>query len=165
LTDAKESGAGWASYALVAPALVVIAAFFVFPLLLSAVLAFRAKGGGLTFEHFAKAWDLYQTDLLFTVAIVLLSTVLIGIVAIAIAGYLTLGENPRAVIPPILQHRLWLLPAKIRMHGDQHRLDDVRRIEARLVILLVGLVLVLEDVRLDHFDELFGCGHLALPLE
>ena len=29
--------------------------------------------------------------------IVLLSTVLIGVVAIAIAGYLTLGENPRAV--------------------------------------------------------------------
>jgi len=28
LTDAKESGAGWASYALVAPALVVIAAFW-----------------------------------------------------------------------------------------------------------------------------------------
>ncbi len=93
----KEPGAGWASYALVAPALVVIAAFFVFPLLLSAVLAFRAKGGGFTLEHFAKAWDLYQTDLLFTVAIVLLSTVLIGFVAIAIAGYLTLGENPRAV--------------------------------------------------------------------
>jgi len=97
LTESKEAAAGWRAYALVAPALAVIAAFFVLPLALSAILAFRAKDGGFTLEHFAKAWDLYQTDLLFTVGIVLLSTVLIGIVAIAIAGYLTLGENPRAV--------------------------------------------------------------------
>ena len=34
---------------------------------------------------------------MFTIGIVLLSTVLIGVVAIAIAGYLTLGENRRAV--------------------------------------------------------------------
>src|SRR5947199_309399 len=34
---------------------------------------------------------------MFTIGIVILSTVLIGIVAVAIAGYLTLGENPRAV--------------------------------------------------------------------
>ncbi len=92
-----EQRGAWRAYALVAPALAVIGTFFVLPLLMSAVLAFRAKGGGLTFEHFAKAWDLYQTDLLFTVWITLLSTVLIGLVAIAIAGYLTLGENPRAV--------------------------------------------------------------------
>jgi putative spermidine/putrescine transport system permease protein len=87
----------WRAYALVAPALAVIAAFFVLPLCLSAVLAFRAKEGGFTFEHFAKAWDLYQTDLVFSVAIVLLSTALIAVVAIAIAGYLTLGGHPRAV--------------------------------------------------------------------
>lgn len=94
---AVEQRGGWRGYALVAPALAVIGAFFVLPLLMSAVLAFRAKGGDFTFEHFAKAWDLYQTDLLFTVWITLLSTVLIGLVAVAIAGYLTLGENPRAV--------------------------------------------------------------------
>jgi ABC-type spermidine/putrescine transport system permease subunit I len=69
----------------------------VFPLLMSAVLAFRDQDGGFTFEHFAKSWDLYRTDLYFTIGITLLSTVLIGLVAIAIAGYLTLGENPRAV--------------------------------------------------------------------
>jgi ABC-type sugar transport system permease subunit len=97
LTEPKEASAGWRAYALVVPALAVIGAFFVLPLILSAVLAFRSKGGDFTLEHFAKAWDLYRTDLLFTVGIVLLSTVLIGVVAIAIAGYLTLGENPRAV--------------------------------------------------------------------
>jgi len=87
----------WRGYALVGPALAVIAVFFVLPLAMSAVLAFRGKAGEFTLEHFAKSWDLYRTDLLFTVGIVLLSTVLIGIVAVAIAGYLTLGENPRAV--------------------------------------------------------------------
>ena len=97
VTDSSAAAGRWRAYALVAPALLVIAAFFVLPLILSAVLAFRGSGGGFTLEHFAKAWDYYQKDLLFTVGIVLLATVLIGLVAIAIAGYLTLGENPRAV--------------------------------------------------------------------
>jgi len=87
----------WVGLALLAPALAVILVFFVAPLSMSAVVAFRSKDGGLTLEHFAKSFDLYTTDLLFTLAIVLTSTILIGLVAIAIAGYLTLGENPRAV--------------------------------------------------------------------
>jgi putative spermidine/putrescine transport system permease protein len=87
----------WVGLALLAPALAVILVFFVAPLAMSAVVAFRRKDGGFTLEHFAKSFDLYTTDLLFTLAIVLASTILIGLVAIAIAGYLTLGENPRAV--------------------------------------------------------------------
>ncbi|MEP7328205.1 MAG: sugar ABC transporter permease [Betaproteobacteria bacterium] len=91
------ASSGARGYVLVAPALAVIGTFFVLPLVMSAVLAFRAKDGGFTFAHFEKAWELYQTDLIFTVGMTLLSTVLIGVVAVAIAGYLTLGENPRAV--------------------------------------------------------------------
>src|ERR1700694_5213351 len=87
----------WIGLALLAPALAVVLVFFVAPLAMSAVVAFRRKDGGFTLEHFAKSFDLYTTDLLFTLGIVLLSTLLIGLVAIAIAGYLTLGENPRAV--------------------------------------------------------------------
>jgi len=83
--------------ALVLPALVVVGVFFVVPLLLSAVGAFRAANGTFTLAHFDKALDLYTRDLMFTVGIVGLSTLLIAVVAIAIAGYLTLGENPRAV--------------------------------------------------------------------
>jgi len=82
---------------LTAPALAIVALFFVLPLGMSFVLAFRGKAGGFTLEHFDKVFDLYTTDLLFTLAITLLSTVLIGLFAVAIAGYLTLGENPRAV--------------------------------------------------------------------
>jgi putative spermidine/putrescine transport system permease protein len=87
----------WAGFALVAPALLVVGLFFVMPLLLSAVGAFRGADGAFTLAHFAKALDLYSRDLIFTVWIVALSTLLIALFAIAIAGYLTLGEHPRAV--------------------------------------------------------------------
>ena len=87
----------WAALALVTPALVVVAVFFVMPLVLSAIGAFRSADGGITLAHFEKSLELYTRDLVFTLAIVVLSTVLIAFVAIAIAGYLTLGESPRAV--------------------------------------------------------------------
>jgi ABC-type spermidine/putrescine transport system permease subunit I len=97
LAAARRPADRWTGVALAAPALAVVGAFFIAPLAMSAIVAFRSKGGGFTLEHFSKAFDLYTTDLLFTLAIVLLSTVLIGLLSIAIAGYLTLGENPRAV--------------------------------------------------------------------
>ncbi|HTS20908.1 MAG TPA: ABC transporter permease subunit [Casimicrobiaceae bacterium] len=86
-----------AALLLIAPALSVVGLFFVAPLAMSAIVAFRGASGGFTLEHFAKAFDFYGTDLLFTLAIVLVSTLLIGVVAIAIAGYLTLGGHPRTV--------------------------------------------------------------------
>src|SRR6202142_2277768 len=97
VASAGNARGRWAGLALLAPALAVVGIFFIAPLAMSAIVAFRAKDGGLTLEHFAKSFDLYTTDLLFTLAITLLSTLLIGLVAIAIAGYLTLGEHPRAV--------------------------------------------------------------------
>jgi len=83
--------------ALIAPALAIVVAFFIIPLGISFALAFRAKDGSLTLQHFEKSFELYTTDLLFSLAIVLLSSALIAVLAIAIAGYLTLGENPRLV--------------------------------------------------------------------
>jgi len=98
LVEARPGGQSrWAALALVAPALLVVGLFFVVPLVLSAVGAFRTAGGGFTLAHFAKALDLYGNDLAFTVEIVALSPLLIALIAIAIAGYLTLGEHPRAV--------------------------------------------------------------------
>src|SRR5689334_8666492 len=98
VAETRRGGADrLAALALVAPALLVVGLFFVAPLVLSAVGAFRDADGGFTLAHFAKSLDLYSRDLIFTIGIVLLSTLLIAIVAIAIAGYLTLGEHPRAV--------------------------------------------------------------------
>jgi ABC-type spermidine/putrescine transport system permease subunit I len=83
--------------ALISPALAIVVAFFIVPLGISFALAFRAKDGSFTLQHFDKSFELYTTDLLFSLAIVLLSSALIAVLSIAIAGYLTLGENPRAV--------------------------------------------------------------------
>jgi len=86
-----------AGLALISPALAIVVAFFIIPLGISFALAFRAKDGSFTLQHFEKSFELYTTDLIFTLEIVILSSALIAIVAVAIAGYLTLGENPRAV--------------------------------------------------------------------
>ena len=86
------------SFAMVAPALLTVALLFIYPLGFSAVSAFSAEeAGGWTIANFTKAFEFYSNDILFTVIIVALSTLLIAILAIAIGGYLTLGENPRAV--------------------------------------------------------------------
>ncbi len=85
------------SLALVAPALAILLALFVYPLGFSLVTAFEGEGGAWTVHNFTKALDFYWRDLLFTVLIIALSTALIGIGAVAIAGFLTLGENPRAI--------------------------------------------------------------------
>jgi putative spermidine/putrescine transport system permease protein len=85
------------SLALVAPALAILLALFVYPLGFSLVTAFEGEGGAWTVGNFTKAFDFYWRDIGFTVLIVALSTVLIGGFAIAIGGFLTLGENPRAV--------------------------------------------------------------------
>ena len=83
--------------ALVAPALFVVLGLFLYPLGLSAVSAFTARDGGATLDNFAKAAELYATDVLFTLGVVAVSTALIGVLATAIGGYLVLGENPLTV--------------------------------------------------------------------
>mgnify|MGYP001806209094 CR=1 FL=1 len=84
-----------AGLALVAPALLMIVLFFMVPLTASIVGVFETAAGP-GFDNLVKAFALYSHDMIFTVVIVCLSTVLIGIFSIAIGGYLTLGQNPRA---------------------------------------------------------------------
>jgi putative spermidine/putrescine transport system permease protein len=82
---------------LVIPAVVMVLALFVYPLVLSLVSAFTTKDGEPSFDNFVKAVDLYGSDIIFTVVIVSVSTVLIGVLAAAIGGYLVLGAHPAAV--------------------------------------------------------------------
>ena len=82
---------------LVAPALAGVFALFVYPLIFSVVSAFTTKDGKATFANFARAFELYSLDIGFTLVIVTVSTLACGALAIAIGGYLVLGENPRAV--------------------------------------------------------------------
>jgi ABC-type sugar transport system permease subunit len=77
---------------LIAPGLALVAALFLYPLCFSLVSAFT-KDGAFTLEWFAKAFELYSTDIAFTVVIVLASCALTALAAVVIAGTLTLGEN------------------------------------------------------------------------
>jgi putative spermidine/putrescine transport system permease protein len=81
---------------LVFPALATILLLFAYPLAYSIVTAFQADGSW-TLANFHKAYELYRSDIVFTFLIVGVSTLLIGILSIAIGGYLTLGNNPTAV--------------------------------------------------------------------
>ena len=85
------------SLALVAPALTILLLLFVYPLGFSLVTAFVDQEGVWTLGNFTKAFEFYSRDIAFTVLIVALSTALVGLCAIAIGGYLVLGDNPRAV--------------------------------------------------------------------
>jgi putative spermidine/putrescine transport system permease protein len=82
---------------LVAPALIAVAALFVYPLLYSAYSALTDAQGRPTLGNFHKAFEFYTKDIIFTLVIVVLSSALIAVAAIAIGGYLVLGSNKRAV--------------------------------------------------------------------
>src|SRR6478609_37921 len=78
---------------LVAPALALVAALFLYPLAFSLISAFTV-GSSFKLQHFEKAFSLYSTDIVFTIFIVITATILIALISIAIAGTLTLGETP-----------------------------------------------------------------------
>jgi putative spermidine/putrescine transport system permease protein len=82
---------------LVAPAVTMVLTLFVYPLALSLVSAFTRRDGEPGFDNFVKALELYGSDIVFTFVIVGVATVLIGVLAAAIGGYLVLGGHPAAV--------------------------------------------------------------------
>jgi putative spermidine/putrescine transport system permease protein len=82
---------------LVAPAVLLVLALFVYPVALSLVSAFTGPNGALGLANFAKAFQLYDGDIVFTVVIVGVSTALIAVLAAAIAGGLVLGAHPAMV--------------------------------------------------------------------
>src|SRR2546423_1424818 len=78
---------------LVTPALALVTALFLYPLGLSIASAFSHPDGSIGFGNFAKAIELYSGDMLYTVFIVVSAVALTGLVAVAFAGYLTMGET------------------------------------------------------------------------
>ena len=85
------------SLLLVAPALAIVLVLFVYPLGFSLMSAFETPGGGFGLANFAKAFELYDNDILFTPILIALSTAIIALVSVAIGGYLTLGSHKLAV--------------------------------------------------------------------
>src|SRR5260221_14742138 len=92
---------------LVLPALAIVLALFVYPLFYSLLSAFAAKDGSATLGNFAKVFELYTTDIIFTAVIVGISTILIGACAAAIGGFLLLRAHPR---PAAALHFLYPCP-------------------------------------------------------
>jgi ABC-type spermidine/putrescine transport system permease subunit I len=82
---------------LVSPALAIIVLLFLVPLAGAVTGAFQDSDGGFSFGNFIKTYQLYSTDIVFTIVIVALSAVLTAGFSVAIAGYLTLGTSPVAV--------------------------------------------------------------------
>ena len=82
---------------LVSPALAIIVFLFLVPLGGAVSGAFQEADGGFSFGNFIKTYQLYSTDIGFTIVIVALSALLTAAFSVAIAGYLTLGNNPLAV--------------------------------------------------------------------
>src|SRR5262245_66459095 len=78
---------------LVAPALLMVAALFVYPFALSVTSAFTAADGFPSAANLANAVELYSGDILFTLLIVVTSSILTALAAIAIAGTLTLSDT------------------------------------------------------------------------
>jgi len=95
--DQRLSESRWLTLGLLAPALLTVALLFVYPLSYSVVGAFMGPEGQWTLANFAKAFELYSRDMLFTLLIVGVSTAATGVLAVAIGGYLTLGTTAWAV--------------------------------------------------------------------
>jgi putative spermidine/putrescine transport system permease protein len=85
------------SLLLVAPAIVMVLALFVYPVCYSLTSAFTNRQGELGLDNFTKTFTLYGSDIVFTLLIVLVSTVLIAVLAAGIGGYLVLGTHSGAV--------------------------------------------------------------------
>src|SRR5258708_16455258 len=64
---------------LVAPAVLLVLALFVYPLALSVTSAFTARDGTIGLANFVKTAELYGTDIVFTLVIVGVSTALVAV--------------------------------------------------------------------------------------
>jgi ABC-type spermidine/putrescine transport system permease subunit I len=82
---------------LLAPALLLLLVLFVVPAALSMRGALLDKNGALSLDNFRTALGLYGHDIVFTAWIVCLAVALTALLAVLIAGYLTLGSNRLAV--------------------------------------------------------------------
>jgi ABC-type Fe3+ transport system permease subunit len=77
---------------LVAPAALMIAVLFLYPLGFSLIAAFTNDARQLTLAHFSKVYALYSSDILFTLVIVLTSVALLAVISITLSAVITLSS-------------------------------------------------------------------------
>ncbi|HHY46352.1 MAG TPA: ABC transporter permease subunit [Firmicutes bacterium] len=78
---------------LILPALAMLAALYIYPLLSSIVMSF-VSDAGVGLENYRKAFSLYLIDMLYTVGITILSLAIVFVISVAIAGYLRFNRWP-----------------------------------------------------------------------
>lgn len=76
---------------LVAPAALMIAVLFLYPLGFSLIAAFTDDAQHLTLAHFSKVYTLYSSDVLFTLIIVLASVALLAVLSVTLSAVITLS--------------------------------------------------------------------------
>lgn len=92
----KERGErfAWAfPLALLLPATALMLVLYAWPFISSVYRSFLASEGGLTLANYEKAYELYFRDVLFTIEVAILSTIVAAIFSISISTYVRLANN------------------------------------------------------------------------
>jgi len=92
----KERGErfAWAfPLALLLPATALMLVLYAWPFISSVYRSFLASEGGLTLANYGKAYELYFRDVLFTIEVAILSTIVAAILSISISTYVRLANN------------------------------------------------------------------------
>lgn len=76
------------------PAIALMVSLYGFPFVASIYRSFLLKGGGFTLSHYTKAFELYFGDVLFSLEVSILSTVIAAVLSIAVSAYLRLANTP-----------------------------------------------------------------------
>ncbi len=80
---------------LIAPAALMVAVFFLYPLYFSLYSAITLDNGSFTLTHLEKAFELYSNDILFTIMLVCVSVFILAILSITIAATIALSPFKR----------------------------------------------------------------------
>lgn len=83
---------------LVAPAALMVAVLFLYPLGFSLYSAITLDNGNVTLEHLKTSFELYSNDILFTILIVLISVVLLALLSTTIAALIVLSPFRSVVL-------------------------------------------------------------------
>jgi putative spermidine/putrescine transport system permease protein len=89
----RDHRSGWVGSLLIAPALGLLMVLYLYPLISSFGMSFISKAG-IGFENYQKAFSLYSVDILYTIAITIVSLVIIFLLSVTLAGFLRFHNWP-----------------------------------------------------------------------
>jgi putative spermidine/putrescine transport system permease protein len=94
LQDKKGERLAWAfPLALLLPATALMLVLYAWPFVSSVYRSFLAKGGELTLANYQKAFELYFRDVVFSLEVAILSTIVAAILSITLSAYVRLSSG------------------------------------------------------------------------